>query len=400
MDTKIKENKMLNFKKFLKLDILLFIVLFSLSLYKYLILPEFLFNFINGWTFNEWLINYQGGFVRRGLIGEFILHINKFGVDHRFVILFLGLISLLHIIYNIIDLIKDKNIFYRLFIIFNPFGLFYLSQNLGFFFGRRDLFYLNFLIYFGKRKSFNYKVFLFASLFLVLNYGIYIFLIFSIFFHLKNMKQFEFDKFKYSILTIIAPLNILLLTFFSNAKNFEKLCSSINELNKNINLEEKNCWGAPNWLDPNNQSNSKNFEEISNGFNYYNDFSSWIFVYAMLLVCLILLSENNLKFVFQQLIFLSPYFFFFFFAQDWGRWIFFIFFTIFFIYLYGSDNQQQEVSFSIFYLAPIVLNIYLNVPTHLFQDISIFDFRLPDIIIVELLDFIMNIFNYFMKVIN
>lgn len=391
---------MLNFKKFLKLDILFFLVLFSLSLYKYIILPEFLFNFINGWTFNEWLINYKGGFVRRGLIGEFIFNTNKLGIDHRLIIFSFGLTSLLHIIYNIIDLIKDKDVLYRLFIIFNPFGLFYLSQNLGFFFARRDLLYLNFLIYFGKRKRFNRTVFLISSIFLVLNYEIYIFLIFSIFFYLKNKEQFELDKFKYSILTIIAPLNILLLTFFSNAKNFEKLCSSINELNKNINLEEKNCWGAPNWLNPNNQSIAKNLEEISNGFNYYNDFSSWIFIFLTLLMCLVLLSENNLKFASQQLIFLSPYFFFFFFAQDWGRWIFFIFFTIFFIYSYNTDSQQEKLFFYPAYLVPIILNIYLNVPTHLFQDISIFDFRLPNIIFAELLGFIINIFNYLLKIIS
>ena len=173
---------MINFKKYLKVDILLFLILFFLSFYKYLILPIFLFNFINGWTFNEWLINYQGGFVRRGLIGELIFHLSQVGIDHRFIILFFGSISLFHIIYNIIDLIKDKNIFYRLFVLFNPFGLFYLSQNLGFFFARRDLFYLNFLIYFGKRKQLDYRVFLVFSIFLVLNYGIYIFLILSIFF--------------------------------------------------------------------------------------------------------------------------------------------------------------------------------------------------------------------------
>ena len=30
------------------------------------------------WTTSEWLINYHGGFVRRGLVGELLLQINKF----------------------------------------------------------------------------------------------------------------------------------------------------------------------------------------------------------------------------------------------------------------------------------------------------------------------------------
>ena len=389
---------MLNFKKFLKVDILLYVTLFSLSFYKYLILPKFLFNFVNGWTFNEWLINYQGGFVRRGLIGEIIYYLSNLGLDHRFTILLFGSISLIHIVYNIIDLIKDKNIYYRLFILFNPFGLFYLSQNLGFFFARRDLFYLNFLIYFGKRKYFNHKVFVVFSIFLVLNYGIYIFLIFSIFFHLKDKTGFNFAKFRTLFLTIIAPLNILLLTIFSNSKNFEKLCSSINNLNKDIALEEKNCWGAPNWLDSNQQSTAKNLEEISLGFNYYNDFKYWIFIFLALLACVFLLTDRDKKFAFKQILYLSPYFFFFFFAQDWGRWLFFIFFTIFFIYLYSNPVESQKNNVYYIYLLPIILNIYINIPTHLFQDISIFDIRPANIIFSELCDFLINILNYVLKI--
>ena len=30
------------------------------------------------WTISEWLINYQGGFTRRGFLGEVIFQLNKF----------------------------------------------------------------------------------------------------------------------------------------------------------------------------------------------------------------------------------------------------------------------------------------------------------------------------------
>ena len=30
------------------------------------------------WITSEWLINYQGGFTRRGLIGEFLIQVNQF----------------------------------------------------------------------------------------------------------------------------------------------------------------------------------------------------------------------------------------------------------------------------------------------------------------------------------
>jgi hypothetical protein len=192
----------------------------------------------------------------------------------------------------------------------------------------------------------------------------------------------------------------LLLTVFSRSKNFEKLCSSINDLNKDLALEEKNCWGAPNWLNPNFNSTAKNLEEISTGFNYYNDFTSWIFIFLTLLACLFLVVDKDIKFVRNQILYLSPYFFFFFFAQDWGRWMFFIFYTLFFISSYSNSVKSQNNFASYIYLAPIVLTIYLNIPTHLFQDILIFDARSVSIIFYELLDFIVNILDYIFKIIQ
>ena len=31
----------------------------------------------SAWQYSDWLINYQGGFVRRGLIGEFLFQLHK-----------------------------------------------------------------------------------------------------------------------------------------------------------------------------------------------------------------------------------------------------------------------------------------------------------------------------------
>ena len=36
------------------------------------------FQFPTDWTTSEWLINYQGGFTRRGLVGEILVQINSF----------------------------------------------------------------------------------------------------------------------------------------------------------------------------------------------------------------------------------------------------------------------------------------------------------------------------------
>src|SRR5262249_18441108 len=42
---------------------------------------------VNSWQISEWLINYQGGFVRRGLSGELILALSRQGLNPYFVII-------------------------------------------------------------------------------------------------------------------------------------------------------------------------------------------------------------------------------------------------------------------------------------------------------------------------
>ena len=182
-------------KKYLKIDYLIFSVFSIGIIFNYIFVPNYLEKFINSWVFNEWLINYRGGFVRRGLSGEILFNLSKFGLNHKYLILFIGSISLLHIILNIFSLIPSKNFFYRVFILFNPFGLFYIIQNIEFFFGRRDLFYLNFLIYLGKKEKVNFNYFILLSTLLILNYGIYIFLFFTIYEVVKNKENFNRKKF-------------------------------------------------------------------------------------------------------------------------------------------------------------------------------------------------------------
>jgi hypothetical protein len=76
---------------------------------------------------SEWVINYQGGFVRRGLIGELVFQIsNSFNLDLRFCFLVLQsslYIFYYYLIFNLIKYIKLNfivllTIFSPLFIIF------------------------------------------------------------------------------------------------------------------------------------------------------------------------------------------------------------------------------------------------------------------------------------------
>ena len=73
----------------------------------------------NDSTISEWIINYQGGFIRRGFIGEICFHIAKFfNSDLRFIIfllqstfyllfLFLMAIQLDHEMYQDLHILHD-----------------------------------------------------------------------------------------------------------------------------------------------------------------------------------------------------------------------------------------------------------------------------------------------------
>lgn len=71
----------------------LFAVTCSIALYAFIYMPGY-----NGFEISDWMINYQGGFVRRGLVGELLFMLEKvkpynlryavIGIDMVFYILF------------------------------------------------------------------------------------------------------------------------------------------------------------------------------------------------------------------------------------------------------------------------------------------------------------------------
>ncbi|MBD1159530.1 hypothetical protein IDG58_05035, partial [Pelagibacterales bacterium SAG-MED19] len=85
------------------------------------------YNVSNDSTISEWIINYQGGFTRRGFIGEISFHIAKFFKSElRFVIFLMQVFSYLIFLiltYKFFKNIKINSIL--LFAIFTPIFLLY-----------------------------------------------------------------------------------------------------------------------------------------------------------------------------------------------------------------------------------------------------------------------------------
>ena len=88
-------------KKYLHIDFLIFGVLTFANVFSYIFLPNLFYNLVNNWPFNEWLINYQGGFVKRGFSGEIFYWLNKVNVDHVVIIFLISFLSITHILINV-----------------------------------------------------------------------------------------------------------------------------------------------------------------------------------------------------------------------------------------------------------------------------------------------------------
>ena len=80
----------------------------------------------NGWQYSDWLINYQGGFTRRGLIGEILFKIHQI-LSFRLEYLLFFTVVILYLIFhiNLFKIIKNLKIqFIDLLIILSPLSFF------------------------------------------------------------------------------------------------------------------------------------------------------------------------------------------------------------------------------------------------------------------------------------
>ena len=114
--------------KFYKLILIIYLSLISVLSIYYLMAVNIVSTY-NAMT--EWVINYQGGFVRRGLIGEIVYQISIF-FDLNLRFCFLILQSFLYLIYYyfIYKLLKDLKANYLIIlVIFSPiFLIFPISE--------------------------------------------------------------------------------------------------------------------------------------------------------------------------------------------------------------------------------------------------------------------------------
>lgn len=190
-------------------------------------------------SMHEWVINYQGGFTRRGMLGELIFQISQqFNFQLKKSFLIFQIIIYIAYFYSIYNLFKNikYNYFFAL-AIFSPlFFIFSLGELEAL--GRKDIFmflvFINFFLIYTKYKNinYNYLYFLISFPIVFLTHEIYIFYIvyFLVFFILieKKLNLYFYLKFIFIILFIFFFLELILSNNFTK-ENLELLCSNLQE---------------------------------------------------------------------------------------------------------------------------------------------------------------------------
>ena len=229
---------------YLKKNILIFIFI-SFALYSFIGTFHSAISF--DWSLQDWLINYEGGFVRRGFSGQFISFIsnNFFSSDKHFYFgvqihsIYFFFISFFYLLYYslLYFFLKNEEInFQNLFIILSPLSLPFIIYNIGVIARKEILFFiilLSFILLINSLKkkelSIIFLIFLFPLTQLI-HEGIFFFLSIFVILYLFEINN-ENKKFIlfYSLLFIFIALVTFFLIFFfkGNSIQVNQICSSL-----------------------------------------------------------------------------------------------------------------------------------------------------------------------------
>ena len=297
------------------------------------------YNVGNDSTVSEWLINYEGGFTKRGLIGQIAIHIGEFlNISLRQSILFfqifsIGLYYLLLI--NFFKSVKFNKII--LLSIFTPIFLLYPVAEIEVL-GRKEIiifsFYLIYLTLQNFRQKNYFRIFLLPLLMLVWEPVIFFFIFWLIVDYIED----AFEKNYKSLLKYLLTYTPAILIGAYIALN---PISEIAHKNMAIFLKEnfnENCYMSCALL----LSKSSIYDQFKLNFDIFS-FGIFLRYFLIILIgfgplfILIKFSQfNKLNSKIFLFIIMLPIFVLFLMMSDWGRIvnIFYTFSIISFLYLY------------------------------------------------------------------
>ena len=362
MDLKSKLNINAHNKFFLLSSYLLaFVSIFQVAKTTIFEKNNFEFIDINPWAFTELLINYEGGFVRRGFIGNLIYQIDSDGIlfDTLYDIVFINFfIFVLLVVINLekSNLTSLQKLLFHI-SIFAPFNITLFINYTA----RKEIFIINFyllalLIFRTKNKKiFLFSCFFFSILSILIHEGITFFIYFPFLVYLmkkKNVSKQYINAVNYMMISIFT----VIILNKGNNQIVDQIWSSLSSEdialinNLNPNAITAIGWGVIDTL-------KTTYVLVFSGSLIY-----WIVFFAMLIYTISIVFYDNIAETYaslkntlvsnKQFILIIPLFIV---GYDWGRWIFTIFYLLFFTLLldYKKNVNSLKLTYNLIFFTVI-----------------------------------------------
>ena len=324
---------------------------------------------IHPWAFQELLINYQGGFVRRGFIGNLIYLFDNDGVlfDTLYVFVFINFIIFVILInLNLSNLSNLQKLLFHI-SIFAPFSI----TLFGDYYARKEIFILNLylaLLFLYKKKKVKllvFSIFFVGLISLLIHEGITFFLLFPFLIHLLkkiNIPNRVSSLFKISMIFTFA----VIILFRGNNQIVRGIYESLSI--EDLNLVQSVNYGsnaidAIGWPSLWYTFRSTYTLFFSGSLIYWSVFFV-ITLYTISIIfnlkmSLIYATSKDLLFKNKEFLLMLPLFTI---GYDWGRWIFTIFYLYFFFLIANKDFQVEKIKFNLNIAAYLFVSLLTEMP--------------------------------------
>ena len=324
---------------------------------------------LDTFEYGEWLINYQYGFVRRGILGE-VIYLFSILFNNNLQISFFIILSVICLFYYFLNFLLLKNIklnFIFYFLIFSPlfYVFFIVISKVGV--RKEIILYIFYILYLLNLSSKNFSLnknwkFIFIFPILLLNHeGTFFFLFYLILPLLFIVKKEDLKIMMLQILSLIIFSSfIMILLYFNkgNAEHVSSICLSLG----NYAPEKCEWWGPVAALNKellqNLNNESMNFFYLSANYKTWLGFLFYIFFsFIPLFLFLKFVKINHKNFIVEKKLFFVVYITtfiislpLFHIAEDWSRWFSIHFhlsvYLIFFLYRINLIQFKNNLFFN------------------------------------------------------
>ena len=307
---------------------------------------------LDTYEYGEWLINYQSGFIRRGLSGEIIFQLSKI-FNSNLQLAYFVILSVICLMFYRLNYILLKNIkfnFFTILVLFSPllYFFFIIINGVGI---RKEIllfvFYLWYLINISSRNFNNNDLWKFIFIFPVLLFiheGIFFYLPYIFLPILLIKKKEEYKNFipHFSVLIFTSILSMIIIYFFNGSeKNTFEICQSLKTYTPIGCLERGPIFALKNDILKDQANNSMLFFYLDASFISWLGYLIYV-IYSFIPLILLFkfaVIKNKFSYIiiyFFIIIFSLPLFHV---AEDWSRWFsIHIHLTVFLIFFLQNNK--------------------------------------------------------------